>query len=249
MQSSCLLPNALFPLLLILFLCGCSTVPRISPDAPPPIRSAPTDGVTLNETSDPFEGLNRGLYRCNSYLDDYLLLPLVKTYRFLLPDYVEERISSALDNIGDIGNLTNALLQFKGTKAGTSFGRLAINSTIGILGFWDPATRYFKLRRQQEDFGQTLGYHGLRPGPYLILPLFGPSNLRDTTGLATDAVTASALDPFNFNDSNMATPYYAVNTLDTRKREPFRYFGSGSPFEYELVRMIYTQRREREIAH
>ncbi|MDT8444913.1 MAG: VacJ family lipoprotein [Desulfuromonadales bacterium] len=249
MQNSSLLPNSWLLLLLIfLLLGGCSTVPRVPAGAPPAIRPAQTDGVTLNKISDPLEGINRGIYRFNYYLDKYLLLPLVSSYRSVLPDFVENGISNALDNIGDIGNLTNALLQLKISKAGSSASRIVLNSTVGFLGIWDPATDYFNIRRQKEDFGQTLGRYGVGHGPYLILPLFGPSSLRDAAGLAADGLIFTAIDPLNFDHNDLEIPYYTLKTIDTRKREPFRYYGSGSPFEYELLRLIYTEQRDLEVA-
>ncbi len=238
----------IIPLLFFLLVNGCSALPKVPVNAPPPIRPAPADGVTLDGISDPLEGFNRGVYLCNSYLDKYLLLPLVSGYRFILPDFVENRVSDVLDNIGDIGNMTNALLQLKISKAGSSASRLVINSTVGLFGLWDPASSYFNIRRQKEDFGQTLGRYGVGHGPYLVLPLFGPSNLRDTAGLAADGLITTAIDPLNFDHNNLDIHYYTLKILDTRKREPFRYYGSGSPFEYELVRIMYTQQRELEIA-
>ncbi len=234
-------------LLIVLLLAGCSTVPKVPVNAPSPLRPVPSDGVSLNKISDPFEGANRSVYRFNYYLDKYLLLPLVSGYRFILPDFIEKSVSNALDNIDDIGNLTNALLQLKMNKAGTSASRLAINSSIGVLGLWDPAS-HLKIRPQKEDFGQTLGHYGVGHGPFLVLPLFGPSNLRDATGLAADGLIFSAIDPLNFDHNELDIPYYALETIDTRKREPFRYYGSGSPFEYELMRLIYTQQRDLKIS-
>ncbi len=240
--------GVLSTVLILLLLSACSTAPRVPHNAPPPIRLPQIDGVTLNEISDPFERVNRFAYRCNRYLDDYLLLPLVRAYRFVLPDPVEQGVSNALDNIGEIRIITNELLQLKFAKAETSTSRLVINSTIGLLGLWDPAAKHFNLRRQEEDFGQTLGHYGVGHGPYLVLPLFGPSNLRDTSGLTADGLMFVTLDPLNFDHNELDLAFYSLETIDTRKRESFRYFGSGSPFEYELVRMIYTQQRDLKIS-
>ena len=123
-----------------------------------------------------------------------------------------------------------------------------INSTVGIGGLWDPASSW-NLQRQDEDFGQTLGHYGVGNGPYVVLPVLGPSNLRDTTGLVADAAAFSAVDPINFDhNEDLAIPYQVGQAIDTRHRQPFRYYKSGSPFEYELVRLLYTEKRKLQIA-
>ena len=155
-----------------------------------------------------------------------------------MPDYGEERVSRFFDNIYEIGNFTNSLLQLKWRKAGTTTARFVINSTVGVAGLWDPATGW-GLHRQNEDFGQTLGHYGVGSGAYVVLPVFGPSSARDTGGLVVDAAAFSAIDPLNFeHNEEWAAPFYALGGIDKRKRIPFRYYGAGSPFEYELVRML-----------
>jgi phospholipid-binding lipoprotein MlaA len=142
-----------------------------------------------------------------------------------------------------ITNFTNSLLQQKWKKAGITTARFVVNSTVGIAGLWDPASGW-GLYRQQEDFGQTLGHYGVGTGAYVVLPVVGPSNLRDTTGLVVDTVAFTVIDPLNF-DHNEAweIPFNTGYIVDKRKRIPFRYHGTGSPFEYELVRMLNTQFR------
>jgi phospholipid-binding lipoprotein MlaA len=193
--------------------------------------------------NDPLEGFNRGAYRFNHYFDQYLFLPVVKGYAFIMPDYAERRVSNFFDNIFEITNFTNSLLQQKWKKAGITTARFVVNSTVGIAGLWDPASGW-GLYRQQEDFGQTLGHYGVGTGAYVVLPVVGPSNLRDTTGLVVDTVAFTVIDPLNF-DHNEAweIPFNTGYIVDKRKRIPFRYHGTGSPFEYELVRMLNTQFR------
>jgi len=131
---------------------------------------------------------------------------------------------------------------------GISFGRLLVNSTTGIAGLWDPATT-LGLPRQPEDFGQTLGHYGVGHGPYLVLPLLGPSNLRDTGGFVIDTTAYSLLGPPVWLDNAAAdNGLTTVRAVDQRHRQPFRYHASGSPFEYEMVRYLYTKKRELEIA-
>jgi phospholipid-binding lipoprotein MlaA len=197
--------------------------------------------------NDPIEGLNRGTYRFNYYFDKYLFLPVVNGYRFVMPDYAEQRVSNFYDNIYEIETFTNSLLQFKLKKTGITAARFVVNSTVGIAGLWDPATGW-GLLRQEEDFGQTLGHYGVGTGAYVVLPVAGPSNLRDTAGLVVDAVAFNAIDPLNFDHNDpYEVPFNVLYAVDKRKRIPFRYHGTGSPFEYELVRMLNTQFRQFEV--
>jgi len=230
------------------FLCGCTTtVPAErakynlsdfeQPGAPRPLA-----------VSDPIETVNRGLYRFNYNFDRFLFLPVVNTYEFILPNYVEKRLSNFFDNFGEFKNFTNGVLQLKPKSAGITLSRFVINSTVGIAGLWDPAS-HWKLQRQDEDFGQTLGRYGAGNGPYIVLPVLGPSNLRDTAGLVADSAAFSAVDPLNFeHNEDWEIPYYATNAVDARHRQPFRYYRSGSPFEYEFVRLLYTEKRKLQIA-
>jgi phospholipid-binding lipoprotein MlaA len=105
------------------------------------------------------------------------------------------------------------------------------------------------MPRQTEDFGQTLGRWGVANGPYIVLPVFGPSNLRDTTGLVVDSVAFSSLGPPMWVDNEDAELIFmGVSAVDKRHRESFRYYQSGSPFEYDMIRMLYTSKRQIEIA-
>lgn len=243
----------LVPLLVIAVLsgAGCATVEPAAGTLEPPLHTA---GNTLEpgteyamDVYDPMEGFNRRVYKFNYYFDKFLFLPAVNTYEFITPDYVEDRISNFVDNVFEFNNFSNNLLQGKIKRTGTTLARFAINTTIGVFGFWDPATS-FGLDRQAEDFGQTLGHYGVGNGAYIVLPILGPSNLRDTTGLATDAVAFTMLGPPEWVDDNGATIVFtAVTALVERRRQSFRYYGSGSPFEYETIRMLYTAKRQIEI--
>jgi phospholipid-binding lipoprotein MlaA len=201
------------------------------------------------------EGFNRGVYRFNYYFDKYLFLPVVKGYAFITPDFLEDRITNFFKNLREITNLTNSILQFKGTSMAKTTGRIVINTTIGIGGLFDPAT-HFGIHRVNEDFGQTLGFYGVGHGPYLVLPVLGPSNLRDTTGLVVDSVVYSVMINELIDQADMQTGeedklkwgLTVLSAIDTRHRTPFRYYGTGSPFEYDLVRMLYTKQREFLIA-
>jgi phospholipid-binding lipoprotein MlaA len=239
-------------LLSVVCLSGCSTLPKTGPDTEPAMRQRADlipEGTKLDvEVYDPIEGFNRGAYRFNYYFDKYLFLPIVAGYQFIMPDYAEDRVSNFVDNVYEFNNFTNNLLQLKLKKTGITLSRFVINTTIGIAGLWDPAT-HWGLRRQPEDFGQTLGHYGVGNGPYIVLPIFGPSNLRDTTGLVTDTVAFAVLGPPAWVDDDTTTLIFtAVSAVDKRKRIPFRYYGTGSVFEYEQIRLLYTKKRELDIA-
>lgn len=239
-------------LLSVLFASGCSTTPKQSANLEPPLHKAED---ILKETvvysvdvSDPLEGFNRRVYSFNYYFDKYLFLPVVKTYEFITPNYVEDRVSNFVDNVYEFNNFTNNLLQLKFKRTGITLARFVVNTTVGIAGLWDPAT-HLGMERQTEDFGQTLGHYGVGHGPYLVLPIFGPSNLRDTTGLITDTVAFSVAGPPAWVDDDTTTLVFSgVAAVDKRHRQDFRYYRSGSPFEYDSIRMLYTSKREIEIA-
>lgn len=196
---------------------------------------------------DPWEGFNRAMYYFNAHFDDYVALPIVRAYERITPDFIEARISSFFANVSDVRNLLNALLQLKFTVFGRTAARFFINTTVGIGGLWDHATGW-GFPMQREDFGQTLGYYGLRAGPYLVLPILGPSTLRDTVGLAGDGAVFYVVSPYPYIENIGAeSAYGSVNAVDTRHTIDFRYYLTGSPFEYDFVRFFYTRTRQLEI--
>lgn len=203
----------------------------------------------LIDVYDPIEGFNRGAYKFNAKFDEYVFLPVTEGYEAVTPDFVEDRISSFFSNIEDIRNLLNCILQLKGETTLRTLGRFLINSTFGMGGLFDHATP-LGLLQQTEDFGQTLGHYGLNPGAYIVLPFLGPSSLRDTAGLITDTVARNfyLFVPLNF-DGHIARSagFTLVNSIDVRHNLKFRYYQTGSPFEYDLVRFLYTMNRELEI--
>ena len=198
---------------------------------------------------DPWEEFNRTMYNFNARFDDYVFLPAVAGYEAVTPDFVEDRISNFFSNIDDIRNLLNSLLQLKADTTVKTAARFLINSTLGLAGFWDHATGW-GLPQQTEDFGQTLGHYGVGNGPYVVLPIFGPSNLRDTSGLIVDKVAQFfyLYKPLDMNDNpEFGIPYSLLNSVDTRHKVSFRYFQTGSPFEYDLIRLLYDRTRTLEI--
>jgi phospholipid-binding lipoprotein MlaA len=211
----------------------------------------PNREYVMDRVSDPFEGLNRRIYRFNYHFDRFVFLPIVKAYSTILPDFAEKGVSNFFNNVREIKTFYNSALQLQGEATVDTLARFGINTTVGILGVWDPATRW-GFERHLEDFGQTLGHYGV--GPFLVLPLFGPSNLRDTSGLVVDRVAMDAiiydgiLRHKSDNTKDQVKFYGGIlNAIDTRHRTAFRYHGTGSPFEYELIKMFYTEMRNMSI--
>jgi len=147
---------------------------------------------TLRDPADPFERYNRAAFSFNDTVDRAVLRPVAVAYKTVTPDPLRRAVSNFFGNLSDIPTIANDLLQGKPTMAATHAGRVALNSTFGLLGLIDLATP-MGLERQREDFGLTLGAWGFGSGPYLVLPLLGPSSVRDTAGLGVDFATDPVL--------------------------------------------------------
>ncbi|WP_369960336.1 MlaA family lipoprotein [Pseudomonas benzenivorans] len=197
---------------------------------------------------DPLESWNRRVYHFNYRFDEWVFLPLVDGYRYVTPDLVETGVSNFFGNLGEVPSLFNSLLQLKGQRAMRTTARLLFNTLIGVGGLWDPASR-MGLPRQSEDFGQTLGFYGLPAGPYLMLPLLGPANLRDTGGLVVDFNLDSRINLLNVAAVSSSHPEVTLlKVVDERSTTNFRYGQLNSPFEYEKLRYFYTEARKLQIA-
>lgn len=188
---------------------------------------------------DPWESFNRPIFRFNDTVDTYALKPIAQGYRAVTPQFLEDGVHNVFGNIGDVGNLANNLLQGKLHNAGVDTGRLIFNTTFGVLGFFDVA-KHMGLRKSDEDFGQTLGVWGLNSGPYLVIPLLGPSTVRDATGRVPD----SFLTPYPYMD-HVPTRNFTrgVQVVDTRANllQAERLI-SGD--KYIFIRNAYLQSRE-----
>ena len=136
----------------------------------------------MDRISDPWEGFNRRMYRFNYHFDRIIFLPIVGLYSAILPDFVEDGVSNFFNNVREIKNFYNSALQFQGEATFESVARFGINTTIGLLGVWDPATK-MGIERHPEDFGQTLGYWGVGNGPFVVWPILGDI---DGGGVTTD---------------------------------------------------------------
>jgi phospholipid-binding lipoprotein MlaA len=211
------------------------------------VSSDPAQARDVLVVSDPLEDTNRRVYKFNAQLDQYVLVPVVDAYQFVVPSFLRRRVTSFFLNLAEISIFTNSVLQASPSKATPTLGRFMINSTVGLFGLFDVATE-LGVPRQTADFGQTLAVWGADTGPYLVLPALGPSNTRDAVGTVVDWATLSFAIPGSILDK---TRYdYAptgLQSADARYRVPFRYHSTGSPFEYELVRYAATVARKIEI--
>ena len=246
------LQQHLLLLVAALALGACSTAPvKKGDEVVEPSFSADRlvdDDVTYlaDEISDPWEGFNRSMFRFNYRFDKYLFLPVVRGYKAILPDFLEQGIHNFWLNIEDIPTFYNSILQLNGTKTVETTGRFLVNTTVGLLGFIDVASR-LDIPKHDEDFGQTLGYWGVGNGPFLVLPVLGPSNVRDGVGLGVDwAVYTALLDELDMKDGE-EWALAIMRSIDTRANAAFRYYETGSPFEYEWVRLLYTTKRKMDI--
>ena len=242
---------AILAAVLGLVLAGCAgTTPQRPGETPNRDQTAGTsdDGnAELIEVYDPWQGFNRGVYKFNAAFDRMIFLPVVRGYEWVMPEYLQDRVTDFFANLKDLITFANQVLQLKPADAGLTAFRVGVNSLMGLFGLFDLATE-LGMPRFQEDFGQTLGHWGVGDGPYLVLPILGPSNVRDAAGWATDTAAFALIDPFQASSFQTEyPPVLALNVINQRKIQSFRYFETGSPFEYELVRFLYTQKREIEI--
>jgi|TARA_B100000767_G_scaffold23831_1_gene21099 phospholipid-binding lipoprotein MlaA len=194
--------------------------------------------------SDPFEGVNRKVFALNEYLDKWLVKPAAKVYRWSTPDFVDQGITNVFYNLGEIRNGVNSLLQADPSNAGKSTARLLVNSTVGVLGFFDVASRW-NIQSEKEDFGQTLAVWGVADGPYVVLPMLGGRSLRDAVAFAPD-VYLSPLEKIDYVATRNTVR--AIDLIDIRADLiDAEQMVSGD--RYGFLRDIYQQRRAAAIAN
>lgn len=224
-----------------------------SPPNPAPLAAAggASDAAGADEAAparnpaDPFEPFNRSIFRFNKGLDDKVLKPVATTYRDVVPSLVRSGVTNFFGNLGDVWNFANNVLQLKAQNSAETFMRLNVNTFFGLGGLLDVATD-LGIERHSADFGQTLGYWGVPAGPYLMLPLLGPSTMRDTAALPLDRKG----DPVAYvNDTGAEVFLSGLRIVDKRAR----YLRTTSLLEdaaldpYSFVRDAYLQRRKAEI--
>ena len=243
--------RSIFITALVLILSGCAARPAILPDETPPMHTMSefSDDENVSRTRDPWEGLNRSMYKFNYEADRFVLLPVVAGYEAVVPRIARTGVSNFFSNIREVRTFYNCILQAKGKKSLVTLGRFLTNSTIGIGGLFDPATS-FGWRSENEDFDRTLATWGVDTGPYLVLPILGPNTARSAGGLAVDGgvrwAIMNAIDPFGGTGARTEIEMgaTALETVDLRYRESFRYYDSDYPFEYYMVRYLFSQVRE-----
>lgn len=198
------------------------------------------------EVYDPIEPVNRAVFSFNMALDRFVLEPVARAYRFVTPEAARRSVANFLANLRSPVVFANDALQGERERAGITLGRFMINTTLGVAGLFDPATS-FGYPRHEEDFGQTLGVWGIPAGPYLMLPLLGPSNGRDTTGRVGDYF----MNPLNFccinEDERLGL--FGVTAVSEREAniELLDDLRANSIDLYATIRTIYAQKREADI--
>ncbi len=204
-------------------------------------------GCTSVENKDPLEGFNRGVYKFNDVSDKALFKPVAGAYKAVLPSPVRSGVNNFFANLKTFVTTINQALQFKFDKAAQSAGRFVINSTVGIAGLFDVASKQ-GIPQYKEDFGQTLGYWGVGNGAYLMLPFFGPSTLRDTTGLVADSLT---IDPLGYiDDPRTRNILVGTKFIDARADllPGSDLLDEAALDPYTFMRDAYLQRRANQVA-
>jgi phospholipid-binding lipoprotein MlaA len=189
---------------------------------------------------DPFEPVNRVVFNFNDGVDRYVAVPVAKGYQKVTPQPLRTAVSNFFSNLGDLSNAANALLQLKFTDATEDIMRFAFNSVFGIGGLLDWATPA-GLPKHHQDFGLTLGHWGIPSGPYLVLPLFGPSTVRDSMGLIVDV----KFNPLNYMEPAVRNPLYVLQFVSVRSDllGATDLLQQAALDKYSFVRDAYTQQR------
>ncbi|MGQ0585030.1 MAG: MlaA family lipoprotein [Reyranella sp.] len=229
------------------YFCGCAVAVALalSACATTPPADDPEAVAAYEEANDPLEPMNRYFFEVNYFLDEIFLKPVAGWYYVALPNPVQDGIRNFLRNLRSPVVLANDVFQGSFGRAGTTVARFAINTTLGVLGLFDVATE-LGLVYHDEDFGQTLAVHGVGEGPYLVVPLLGPSNPRDLTGKVVDIF----LDPLTYVARNHDVQYLqyvrtGLEVVDTRARnlKTLDEIREGSLDYYATIRSLYRQRR------
>lgn len=206
------------------------------------------------EIIDPLQPYNRVMTSFNDLMYMNLLNPLARSYAIVLPEDARIGVSNFLHNITFPIRFINNILQFKFNYAAEELGRFTVNSTIGVLGFMDPAKENFNLEKREEDFGQTLGYYGITDGMHIVLPIYGPSNVRDVIGLIGDNYISPLTDvsSLKYKIPNRPEKTIGITIFSTINKTSLN-LGKYENLKkdaidlYPFLRDIYTQNREKQI--
>jgi len=198
---------------------------------------------------DPLEGLNRGIYKFNDVADKAVFKPVATAYKAVAPTPVRKAFNNFFNNLGMITTVVNDVLQLKLAYAFTDAGRFVINSTFGLAGFIDVASMD-KIERRKEDFGQTLGYWGVSSGAYLVLPILGPSSLRDASGFIVDTATSDPITyTHNIGQVRLHNQLRAAQFIDKRTELLVAndLIDEASLDPYAFMRDAYLQKRASQV--
>lgn len=214
-------------------------------ETPVPLVAAPDAATDMAQIAyDPLEGFNRGSYAFSMGLDRAVFRPVTHGYMAVTPTPVRHRVSAFVYNLGEPSTFVNDVLQGKPKRAGRTTARFAINSTVGLLGLFDVAAD-MGIRSHDADFGQTFGRYGVKPGPYLYVPILGPLNFRDGVGRVFDFFT----DPIGLAGQGWTSPFgitrLVTQTIDTRANADLAFRALDQAVDpYATARSAYGQHRE-----
>ena len=207
----------------------------------------------INDSLEPF---NRRMYAFNTQLDRKVVYPASRVYAAIIPKPIRKGISNFSQNFSEISTFVNSVLQLKPGKAANALGRFVVNSTVGLLGVTDVA-KNMGMKRDPETMGDTLGHYGVSSGSYVVLPMFGPSSVRDAIGTGIDAVTEGAargvaeeklfFDTGVFDKTVYGFTRPVVTGLNARSLISMRYGDLNSPFEYDFVKALYYNYRKIQV--
>ena len=243
MKNSRFLRHTALALILSFGVVGCASHPAGNTESK----------VVADSTHDPLESVNRVTFDVNDFIDRLLFKPLAELYRFFTPEYFRDRVSGIFSDMGEPVVFGNSLMQGRLNDAGVTLGRLVVNSTAGVGGMWDIAGQYLGWPAKSADFGQTLHSWGVGQGPYIVLPLLGPSTLRDGVGTGVDMV----MTPWGYvaklgpHSTSTAYDYSSTGVGALVKREQhiddLDKLRSGSIDFYAQMRSVYLQYRNKQL--
>ena len=222
--------------IIFLFVSGCATK---------------NDELSIENINDPYEGLNRSVFSFNNNLDEYIFKPVARGWK-TIPDFPRENLANLAETAESPLDIANAILQFDIEGVRITLSRFIINLTLGLGGMYDVASSdMFEIEKRNEDFGQTLAIWGLPEGPYTMLPIFGPSNIRDAVGRGVDTIFNPLTFVFRMNNFGFETrlPQPVVSGADQRAK----YLGYVDDIEstsldfYATMRSLYRQKRQQDI--
>ncbi|MGI9281556.1 MAG: MlaA family lipoprotein [Endozoicomonas sp.] len=205
------------------------------------------DRMKFMDVYDPLESLNRQVFVLNRQLDRYFLEPVMQLYETVTPSFARIGVANFFQNLKEVPTIMNGILQLDGERTVKSTSRLLINSTLGMLGLFDPAES-MGLPHKRNEFGTTLAKYGIGAGPYLIIPIIGPYSLRDVSGLVVDLTAEDYVDFMGVPSQVFSEPeVFAIYGINYRYTVPMSYDDFSSPFSYDMIRFLYTRKRELEL--